>query len=171
MVYIKYIIALSWIIFGFAVFSASRNEQVILNSQMKTYLNQMFPEGWGFFTKNPREASMSVYEYKEGKLIEIPFLNQSIATYFGLSRKRRIIAYEASMVAGTIGKKNWIENKSKSLEDYKDCVPIKKKLNSDYSHITCGTYFVKLFNPVPFAWAKEGQGDNNPFTFVKVLIK
>jgi len=59
----------------------------------KSYLIKLFvPEGWGFFTKNPRENRMYFLVDINGKLIQDPRLrNATLRNLFGLKRDGRVL--------------------------------------------------------------------------------
>ena len=52
------------------VFFSSFETQLVVNDNLKRKLNIIFPEGWGFFTKNPRDLGLEVYKIENNKLIK-----------------------------------------------------------------------------------------------------
>src|SRR5581483_8297699 len=63
----------------------------------------LFPEGWGFFTRNPREAIVDIYSIEgQNQLTLLSHANGSSAYYFGASRLGRRFGYEISMVLNHI---------------------------------------------------------------------
>ena len=64
----------------------------------KQYINAFFPQGWGFFTKDPREKMIELHIEENGHLKRIDFLNNSALNYFGLTRKSRRIGMDVSII-------------------------------------------------------------------------
>lgn len=77
-------------------------DRLVINYKISKEINHLLPQGWGFFTKNPREP---IFELKEinGNLVSKP--NNSLQNKFGFSRGSRKIASEVSMIYAQVQKK------------------------------------------------------------------
>ena len=165
----KRIIMLLWVALACLVFFSSFEEQIVLNAKTKRTLNLIFPEGWGFFTKNPREPQLKVFQLIENDTVPIDMSNHSSKNYFGFSRKARLISYEASIIVNDVKKDKWTETTfgkihSKSI----DTIHIYEK--KYFKHIKNGNYIFALFKPLPYAWANQKQEKHNPVNVVKIII-
>lgn len=160
-----------WILVSFAVFFSSIEEQLIIDDNFRRQINLIFPEGWGFFTKSPRDFHLEVYklEYNELKLVTIK--NQSTNNLIGFSRKIRVVSYEASILASQIEEVDWVDKLEKDFtKDIDKLRPVEIKVNQNFKYMNKGTYIFKLFKITPFAWAKNNQELNNPVKISKVKI-
>jgi antimicrobial peptide system SdpA family protein len=82
----------------FAIMAASyagNNPLNKLNRDIVQYVS-IFPQGWAFFTKSPRESSISIYEVRNKRVEKIDLRGFKQAYFFGASRKHRIISLETS---------------------------------------------------------------------------
>lgn len=159
-----------WSLSAVVVFFSSMEEQVVVSKKVKEQVNMIFPEGWGFFTKNPRDLLIEVYEVDNGKLKPISMANQTFSNFLGLSRKSRVIGYEASALANKVKKSDWTTKQTKPLEAFIDGDAIEVKGEAGFAHFTQGEYLFKLYKPVPYAWSKMNQNKYNPYTIAKIRI-
>jgi len=160
---------LIWFVLSCLVFFSSFEDQIILNDNTKRTLNLIFPEGWGFFTKNPREPQLKVYKLFKNDTIPIDMSNHSSRNYFGFSRKARIISFESSIIVNEVKKDKWTKTTFKDINCQSlDTVQIYEK--KYFKHINKGTYIFILFKPIPYAWANQNQEKNNPLDVVKIII-
>jgi antimicrobial peptide system SdpA family protein len=87
-------------IFIFATMAASyagNNPLNKLNRDIVQYVS-IFPQGWAFFTKSPREGTISLYQVKNDRLEKIDLRGFKQEYFFGSSRKSRVFALETSNV-------------------------------------------------------------------------
>lgn len=89
----------------YAVFLSNFDkDKLLINYKVSKTINHLLPQGWGFFTKNPREP---IFELKElnGNLVSVP--NNSSKSKFGFSRYSRKIGSEISLIYVQIPKKSF----------------------------------------------------------------
>ena len=58
---IKRFLILCWGMFAFFILISALKSQLLLNEKTKETLVKIFPEGWGFFTKNPKDPEYKIY--------------------------------------------------------------------------------------------------------------
>ncbi|KOP37674.1 SdpA family antimicrobial peptide system protein [Flavobacterium sp. WLB] len=167
----KTMLILGWSLFGVFTFFSSLKSQLIINENVKEVSNKISPQGWGFFTKNPRDPILSIYKIKNGELLEIDISNQSLKNSCGFSRSARMIGYEMSKVAEKIRIKDWKQNLNGNMSDHLNDSVISIDSKHQFRHLTKGEYLLKLYSPIPYAWAKFDQEKYNRFSVVKVNIK
>ena len=67
-----FITLIFWITGFFIVFFSAFKEQVVVPYNCQQFVSLILPQGWGFFTKNPRDPLLEVYcksSAKSGHLI------------------------------------------------------------------------------------------------------
>src|SRR5256885_14361051 len=62
------------------------------------------PQGWGFFTREPREPSVEVFTQNGHPLIDS---NASPSNYFGLSRRTRALGVELGLILSQVREDQW----------------------------------------------------------------
>ena len=165
------ILIFGWISFGICVLFSSLKSQLILSENIKELVNQIFPQGWGFFTKNPRDLLLRIYKIENSKLTEIDISNQSFKNRFGCSRTSRMIGYEISKLAESVKMTDWKQNLTGNIVDNINDKSIEVKSKYLFRHFTKGEYLLKLYKPIPYAWARFNQEKYNHFSVAKVNLK
>lgn len=160
-----------WIIGFFVVFFSSFKEQVVVSYNCQQFVSLILPQGWGFFTKNPRDPLLEVYKVEKGGIItKVTLHNLSYKNDFGLSRKARMIGYESAQITNAVPASYWKKNTFSHLNDLdrKNIFLYTPKTKSKY--FTNGLYLFMTYKTIPFAWAKKNQENNNPITYTFVSI-
>jgi antimicrobial peptide system SdpA family protein len=145
------------------------NPSVIQDHKVKKNLMFIFPQGWGFFTRSPREAIVEAYQEKDGVYKQLTMLNASIDNDFGLSRDSRIVGMELSEVLNFLKSKSW-KNKTGIRKVPKESIPDTIKLTRKLDFFTPGNYVFYQYKIVPFSWANQGQEKNAPYIVAKIHI-
>ncbi|PWB25858.1 SdpA family antimicrobial peptide system protein [Flavobacterium sp. HTF] len=169
-IFFKLTLICGWILFGVSVFFSSLKSQLILNENLKEFTNKVLPQGWGFFTKNPRDFVLRIYKIRNGKLEEMDISNQSLKNRLGFSRSARIIGYEMSIIAEKVKNNDWKQNSTGNIYDNINDKMIVINTDFSFKHVTKGNYLLKLYRPIPYMWAKFNQENFNRFLVVKVCI-
>ncbi len=169
---IKKIILAIWSLVISVVFLSSLETQLIVNKSLKRQVNTIFPEGWGFFTKSPREDKLDVFKLSDDNVWKpLTIKNQSFSNFFGFSRKARYIAYESSIVASQLANSNWMKLTNGQIFTTKIDTCFNLKSNKEHKYFTSGTYLLILQKPIPFVWIKENQEQYNPVKVAKLCLE
>lgn len=100
-----------WGLFIYLIICISLPRNPSSNSiyKYKPIIQFIFPEGWGFFTKNPREERKYFLIKKKGKWIQDPRLrNARLINGWGIIRKgRKVNLLYETMIFNKIAKHNW----------------------------------------------------------------
>ncbi|HXS35869.1 MAG TPA: SdpA family antimicrobial peptide system protein [Flavipsychrobacter sp.] len=73
------------------------------NSYLARYkMISIMPQGWAFFTKDPKEAKIYVYRVIKNKLYEVSLKSTSAQNYFGISRENRIRCLQVGHISQRI---------------------------------------------------------------------
>ena len=155
---------------GCTYFFASQKSQLIINDNFKKNISLIFPQGWGFFTKNPRDLVLEIYIIKNKKLYYIDVSNLSLKNKFGFSRSSRVIGYELSTIASKIQKNEWKESTNKDINNHINDKAIILQNNATFNYLKKGEYLIKAFKPIPYAWSKSKQEKFNPISVVKIKM-
>lgn len=164
------IIFLCWLLLSIIVFFSSIDEQLVVSNKLKKQINTIFPEGWGFFTKSPRDQMLDVYRINNDSLEYISMSTHSKRSLFGLSRSPRIIGYESSMMINEIPIEKWKNDISANfLNHIKDTAFIIKR-KEHFKYFKEGEYLFNIYRQIPYAWSNNNQERNNPIRIVKIGI-
>jgi len=113
----------------------------------------LVPQGWGFFTRNPREDLYVVYKKNTQndyeKFIDVNF---TFANSLGLSRQNRI-QYNEVLYSIDINDSLWLKTRLEYNEVKLDT--IFKLENAFQNPSICGEYLIKKEEPLPWAWRKS----------------
>jgi antimicrobial peptide system SdpA family protein len=129
----------------------------------------LLPQGWGFFTKEPKEQLFDAYKIQNGNLIQLSIKNASRENYFGFSRKSRFIGFEISKISAKINHESWVQSKGN--------IKIPKSFKIQYVRGNFryfkrnNLYILIKTNPIPWAWASYSQEPVRPFEYVIISIK
>jgi antimicrobial peptide system SdpA family protein len=153
-----------FLIFGIIVFlfinflfiSSINNNAINLKYRAfhKNFSNVIFPEGWAFFTRNPRENKIYIYRILPNKgLQEVSMKNFEAGVFFGIDRKNRVMYAKIANIIDDVKPEYWndfslIENKiTKNEIDRLSVLNIKVKGPMIY-----GDFVIMIKKTTPFAW-------------------
>jgi len=122
----------------------------------------MLPQGWGFFSKNPRDVVVSVYDYNTKANLLIP--RSSYKYFFGLSRKQGKLAMEIGALAGEIADSLWV----KDFEANYELGEFVHKKSIFKNKLLCDTIVLANKERKPWAWHSY-QNLKYPEFFVKII--
>lgn len=115
----------------------------------KKIVKALFPQGWSFFTKNPKDIELSIYNLKDNKFENLT--NFQAKEYFGICRKNRLLNTKLIEVAKNIDDKLWIysleENSLKT--DELAIVTIEDDL------LKGNEFIINKYLPFPYSWHKS----------------
>lgn len=168
--FFKSIVISFWIFTLAIVFVSSLKTQIVLSEGMKTKLNTIFPEGWSFFTRNPREPLLESFNIVDNNLVPIPLSNSSSENFFGFSRKSRVKGFEASMIVSDIPSNIWKEDTGIDYKKHINDSVINIKPKQSNTYFKKGVYLFVLKKPIPWAWAGKNQEKYAPYSVAKVKV-
>jgi antimicrobial peptide system SdpA family protein len=135
-------------------------------------VNLLIPQGWRFFTRNPREEFISVFvKDSDGKwqsaLAEV---NASPVNFFGLNRQSRAQGIEIGMLTASIKRDQWSECRERQ-DVCIERVPTAASIPNDSPHPTlCGDVILIRQSPTPWAWSKARRHVIMPSKYAKVNL-
>lgn len=148
-------IILFWLSIFFLVAESTVGYTVLnIPTKTKNVVFQKLPQGWGFFTKNPREEHLLIYKTE----LLYPELfskkNFTLSNFFGISRKNRFLQYKLISKLGNTKKSGWINCNYPSILncDFETTKIIEVKKDENY---LIGEYYLFRGKPIPWAWSKS----------------
>ena len=125
----------------------------------------LFPEGWGFFTRDPRTERIQLYR-SEGSTVgsEVSFKSASARNLLGFSRKARRIQMEIARITAGVPDSIW----SSQVTNHPR-IEISRDVGLHF--IKEGDYTLKKSWPVPWAWAKKKEyyPDHTRFASIRII--
>ena len=164
------IVNLFWIVLSYFIFVSSIKESIILSIDTKKTFQYIFPEGWGFFTKEPKEGLVDIYQVDKNDIKELSIKNTNLDNYIGLSRAARIKSYELSMIISNISANNWKDDKLYNFKKHISDTAYDIKPKNNFQYFNKGEFLLVQRSPVPWAWASSNQSLYVPVKVLKIKI-
>lgn len=162
---------LIFLLFAFSLYNLLPTSPIKPENSRNRVMLQMMPQGWGFFSKSPRDETLFVYEIANSTEIHWPH-NQA-SNLFGLKRTGRSQGVELGMVTAALDENDWIQCE----QGLKNC-SIKKLKNESIQvqnptpePLVCGEYILEQRSPIPWAWVNYTDEDTYPTKIVKVNVQ
>lgn len=126
------------------------------------------PQGWGFFSKDPREETLYVEELEHSSEIQWP--NNNIKNFFGISRYGRSQGTDIGLIQKKIPNNKW-KNCKEGIDFCKDKINTVTIHNNVLKPNVCGNYIFYKSEPVPWSWNKYMKQTEYTSKAIKVNIK
>jgi len=157
------------IFIGVVALSFMPYNPIRLSTNTKFAMLNIAPQGWGFFTRNPREERFMVFDENKN---EIDFRITSASNLFGLKRRNRAMTSEVANILNKVNANNVISCDG-SIFDCISNLEINQLDTVDNivsSPVLCGKYFIKIQKPIPWAWSKSWKEIIIPYKMASVMI-
>lgn len=166
------IIVFLWILLFYILGISHVKHSEGFDYSLKRNVNFILPQGWGFFTRNPREAILEIYEIKKNDngMVKILTKNTSWKNWFGLSRNNRFIGYEMSKLIGHIPKEAWINGVGFVENNIPDTTFSIESKHSFKIFKPQTDYLIYQFKPIPIAWASQDQEKYRPYLAARIKL-
>ncbi len=135
----------------------------------RAVVRSFFPEGFGFFTRDPQEARLYIYKLENGQIIPLSRPNATFGHLFGISRKGRAQNIELGQLLGQLQKMPWRECKNSLAECVSPEWPENKIKNHNIYPLLCGDIIIQVKKPIPWAWHRDFKAQM-PSEIIKVTI-
>ena len=130
------------------------------------------PQGWKFFTRNPREDWTLIYRQSNGHWENAslgPNFNQ--ANWFGMRRLVRAQGIELGTLLYQIHKEAWKPCKRRSTECLDSLPSAGTTVNRTPSPSLCGVIGIAMQEQLPWAWSGAEDRITMPSRVVKVTVR
>ena len=147
-------------IFGYFYlnFVGTLSQNVVpVSAEEKKVIRFFFPQGWGFFTRNPREAKYKLYQLDNNKARLVNFKITSPKNIFGCSRKGNRISIELIRIQSQLPK---VEEWEESQLDVDAFAVQQDSFHSvgidaeDILYIQPGKFIIQEYQITPWNWLK-----------------
>ena len=123
------------------------------------------PQGWGFFTRNPREPVLGVFRRRNGVWREFSLRVGQAKYLFGLNRRARLYSLEIGEILPAIPLDHW----HPCAEEAQDCLnklplpeaPISVPRRVPIDKALCGTLALQLSEKLPWVWSSQRGSDSS----------
>lgn len=138
-------------------FISTLSQNVVpISGEEKELISSFFPQGWGFFTRDPREPKYKLYELSESNSPSL--VNYKITSYknlFGFSRKGNRLCMEMIRIQNILpNPSKWTTSKldidNFNATDF-DSIKVNQK---DFVYTKPGKYIIKEYQITPWNWIK-----------------
>jgi antimicrobial peptide system SdpA family protein len=145
-----------WILVGGTVFISTVPLNPLTGAMQKKELFVFLPQGWAFFTRNPKEDKIYAFKKEGGKWVSLTHPN---STYFlGAGRDMRLQGFEIDVLLSQIDLKSLTECDSLEGCDFKSATVTNYLKRPEL----CGELLIAFIEPVPWAWAYHGKNVKMP---------
>lgn len=162
-----------WLSFVFYSIHASLPFNPIDLPLAKTLALRVFtPQGWKFFTRNPREETVSVFARDGHGNWSSPSIgrNASLLSYFGLARTARAQGVEVGVITASLKPDQWVPC-SERLDACLAKTPTAAAVaNVSPGATVCGDIVFVKQQPVPWAWTRSKRTVTMPITCLRVNV-
>jgi antimicrobial peptide system SdpA family protein len=169
-----FIIWSAWFLLIYGVVITYSLPTPIIKYDIKKNLITALPQGWGFFTRNPQEATVEAYAYSNSELELISKGNTSLSNMLGFSRKSRYIGYELGTLLRHVPKKAWVNEKGEYLKNEIPPDPTiilsTDSIQQSLKFFPKGEYVFYQYKMIPFAWANNSQEQYRPYLVARLRI-
>ncbi len=128
------------------------------------------PQGWGFFTRNPKEPLIDLYKIKDDKIKKISIPNASLKYFWGFNRGMRISSSQIAYFADQIPEDRWIYDPSYKADSI---IQVSTPFNvlNDFSYpVHCGKLLLVKTQRIPWAWSKHREKIKMPRSVVIIDV-
>lgn len=134
-------------------------------------IQTFWPQGWAFFTRNPREERTYFYRMEGDEAVIQHFHNSRAVNLFGARRNARLESMELATIAESIPESSWL-NCAEGIrhQDSLAYLPSVKIRNSFRYPKLCGEILIEKKEPVPWAWSKDTSEDEVPSKIAKINV-
>ena len=155
----------------FLVFAPSQALLSRNQSQKLEIMGEFLPQGWAFFTRDPREPYVSLYQQREQRWEQVNSTTVAGGEHlFGLDRSARTENYEIDVIISQISEKEWARcEKEPITRCFPESPPPGVSIHSHGEDLRfCGLLAVTVHKPVPWAWADLVEQMPGSYVFIEV---
>lgn len=128
-------------------------------------LGLISPQGYAFFTKNPKEPQIYIYEVDKSNQLKNICPNSSTAEmFFGLSRKNTRLSYDFTEILSKLSRWESIDKIDKFYLTKSDTFNIPKKDMLKHK----GKYLIVKEERIPWAWSKNLSTPKKYFKYITI---
>ncbi|MFK7846785.1 MAG: SdpA family antimicrobial peptide system protein [Rhodothermales bacterium] len=135
--------------------------------KQKMVFTSILPEGWAFFTRDPRQPSLYGYKNVNGSWVIHENQNSRLSNLLGVQRKSRTLGLELDVIVSQRGDSSWVECEDEInicyQHDSLNPIPVN---NTTVVKTLCGEFIVQERKPVPWAWSSNYKNIHLPSKYL-----
>lgn len=170
--FIAYSLLIGAIMFSSIVVGFSKNNPLFnFNENQATFISAVLPQGWGFFTKNPKESVYIIESHDKAEEILLP--NMDYRNLFGIVRKGRAQGVEFGKVLSQIPEEAWesCENIDCSIDYILNNNSFTPVDDDTPRPLLQGQYIIYEKTVVPWHYSKHYEDSYQTKRYAKVYVK
>lgn len=167
----RFIIIFFWSCIVLLILFSNNSSHPILNYNTSKTVSYLFPQGWGFFTKDPKEVTIDVYQLENKKMKLLSINNFSVNNLFGFSRKARYVSYEFSQVGQFIPKKTYLNKIGNICKIYPSLTTVVKIPFIPKFYPLNKELIIYQYKIVPFEWINQNQEQYKPYLVARIKLE
>ncbi|ANN35627.1 TPA: SdpA family antimicrobial peptide system protein [Bacillus cereus] len=153
-----------------SILSGLPETPVSISGNTKSIFKQVLPQGWGFYSKDPRDDLLSVINM-DSQESAAAWPNNKLENVFGLDRSGRAQGTETGLIMASASEDNWKTCKKDPIECLKE-LPAEKQVNNILENPTiCGDIGIINQKPVPWSWSKNKSKIKMPSKVLRVNVQ
>ena len=161
-----------WLIVNIFLITIKGNPIEITNAVDSRVFN-LIPQGWAFFTRDPREAQITIYKIENDSILTpYPQRHSSFTNLFGLKRTSSKILTELQLLKLKTTDSLYSNLKWNYQANQYSKIPSEEfeYKNEIFNPILLGNFIVVYQKPVPWAWSKSIEKIKMPSKVIRFKI-
>ncbi|MGM0843697.1 MAG: SdpA family antimicrobial peptide system protein [Bacillota bacterium] len=160
----------AWAVFFFVSINPVLPENPVkIPKKLSTSIMEYFPQGWGFFSKDPRDGYFYVIDLQSEKL-GASWPNMTLSNWAGLKRFGRSQGIELGRLYAQVGEQSMIECTETPLVCLKNQDDVINVINDSPSPTIIGEVGIVKQESVPWAWSKKVDKETMPSKIVRLNV-
>lgn len=166
-------LCLLWVLVGLYSLHASVPSTVIgLPGQQRDAVRTLLPQGWHFFTRDPREPDLFVVAPRDDGWTEVDLgPNGEPEHAFGMSRAPRAQLLELGSLQTQLLAREWHDCPTVPADCLRGISEVHEVTNRAQHQTLCGDLVFVLQEPVPWAWAGDGAQIQMSSQLIRVNVR
>ncbi|MBA2175829.1 SdpA family antimicrobial peptide system protein [Halobacillus locisalis] len=161
-----------WFMFFFiSIVSSMSYTPFQLSDSVRSKVSAHALQGWGFFSKSPRDELYDVHILNEGNDQKVNWPNNIPSNFFGLSREGRAQGIESGTLYSQISSLETNECEGNIEECLREAKVAKEVVNNDNDPTLCGTVGFSFQKPIPWAWSDYYSKEDIESKVIKVEVE
>jgi antimicrobial peptide system SdpA family protein len=170
-IYVFVLLVFWTIVFLYTVHPVLPANPIQLPLEDQNPLVKLLPQGWGFFTRDPRTMDMTALVRTSGGSWQLPpGSNKSWPRPLEFSRRRKIVGVEVGLILDEITEPQWQECKELPTVCLESAQSNGQVSNVLHRPSLCGDVGIIRQPPIPWAWSQAPDETVMPSQVLRVLV-
>ena len=131
---------------------------------------KLLPQGWGFFTRDPRSMDMTTFVKTSTSWQSPPSASKTWPRMLEFSRRRKLTGVEAGLILDAIPEPEWQECKEAPTACL-DKAPVNETVENKQQQPTlCGDVGIVRQPPIPWAWSQTPDETVMPSEVLRIQV-